>query len=100
MKSKHMVFLMSLCCYNPMIHNHAHQKLFPNIVAHPCLLLLPIPLHHTQETPLLLCNQHVIKLHNSGLSPSNQHIIKLHFSKPFSAIVQHNVKLQDQPDYR
>jgi len=51
MKSKHMVFLMSLCCYNPMIHNHAHQKLFPNIVAHPACSCYPF-LYTIHKRPL------------------------------------------------
>jgi hypothetical protein len=62
-------------------HNHAHQKKFPFIVAHPCSLPLPIPLHNTQEIPLLLLNWYIIKL------------------PMFSALIWHNVKLQDYLDY-
>jgi hypothetical protein len=54
-----------------MIHNHAHQKLFPFLIAHPhSLLLLPT---------FLPFNQYVIKLPLSEpfLEPRNQHIIKL-----------------------
>jgi hypothetical protein len=65
--------------------NHAHQKLFPLIITHPCsLLLLPIPLHNMQETPLILSNLHIIKLHCSILRPLNWYIIKL---PTFSALV-------------
>jgi hypothetical protein len=77
---------------------NTHQKLFPFIIARPYSLLpLPIPLHYMQETPLLLCDLHVVKLHHSILRPLNWYIIKLPM---FSALIQHDIKLQDCPDYR
>jgi hypothetical protein len=67
-----------------MICDHAHQKLFPNIITHPCSLLLPVPIHHMQETPLLLSDLHVIKLHHSVLRPFNWYVVKL---PTFSALI-------------
>jgi hypothetical protein len=77
-----------------MTSNHAHQKLFPSIIACPHLLLpLPIPLHYMQETPILICDWHVIKL--QPFWTSDQYIVKLPtFLEP---IVWHDVKLQACP---
>jgi hypothetical protein len=79
-----------------MIHNHACQKLFPDVIAHPYSLFLSIPIYYMQETHLLLCNWHIIKLQPSSLWTLNQYVIKLPM---FSALIQHNVKLQDRPNY-
>jgi hypothetical protein len=64
------------------ICNHAHQKLFTFITC-PCSLSLSVPLHCLQDT------YSVLQLHD-------QYVIKL---PHFSALIQHNVKLQDCPDY-
>jgi hypothetical protein len=87
------------------------KDFFLNVIACPCsLLLLPIPIYHMQETPLLLYDRHVIKLHFSRLEPCDLYIVKLHHSilrpldqyiikLPTFSVVRHNVKLQDHPDY-
>jgi hypothetical protein len=73
-----------------MTSNHAHQKLFPSIITCPyLLLLLPIPIHHMQETPLILCDQHVIKLQPWT---NDWHVVKLRFPEPWTNDL-HIVKL-------